>query len=122
MMALLLFAAAAAGPQVGPVEQLKEKVVEAVRNCPKNRAGEVVVCARTPGTPEPYRLPKLDPRFAAVAANGRTVDPDVGATGTGSCSSVGAGGQMGCAKRDYGAWKAERRRKRAAERDYLDPQ
>jgi hypothetical protein len=118
-------AAAAAVPKVGPVEHLKKRVVEAVRNCPEQVAGEVVVCAPDRGIAEGYRLPRLDPRFASAGLrpNGRgEVDASVGATGTGSCSHVGAGGALGCAKQDYGSWAAERRRQRAEQRSYLDPQ
>jgi hypothetical protein len=124
MLAALMFAAAAAAaatPTAGPVQKLKERVVEAVRNCPQTKPGEVVVCARTPGTPAPYRLPRLDPRYAEAAVDGSVVAGDVGAAGAGSCSATGGAGQIGCARRDYGTWKAEQRRKRAAERDYADP-
>jgi hypothetical protein len=124
MIGLLLLAAAVQAPQTGPVEHLKKRVVDAIRNCPEAQAGEVVVCAPDRGIAEGYRLPKLDRRFAGAGLkpNGRTVDPSLAATGTGSCSRVGAGGAIGCAKKDYGDWKADRERKRAADNDYLDPQ
>jgi hypothetical protein len=117
MIGLLLLAAAVATeppapPRTGPVEHLKKRVVEAVRNCPEPVPGEVVVCAPDRGISEGYRIPRLDPRFAGnLRASGRgEVAGDVAGTGTGSCSKVGAGGATGCAKRDYSDWKAERRR------------
>jgi hypothetical protein len=130
MMALLLLAAAAVAqaapaPKIGPVEHLKKRVVEAVRNCAEPLPGEVVVCAPDRGIAEGYRVPKLDPRFArgGLRPNGRgEIDEAVAATGTGSCSNVGAGGATGCARRDYDTWAAERRRKRTEDRSILDPQ
>jgi hypothetical protein len=123
MIAMLLLAAAAAAsqppapPKVGPVEHLKKRVVDAVRNCAEPLPGEVVVCAPDRGIAEGYRIPKLDPRFAGnLRASGRgEVAGDPAAAGTGSCSKVGAGGATGCAKRDYSDWKAERRRMREEE-------
>jgi hypothetical protein len=113
---LLLAEVAAPVPKTGPVEHLKKRVVEAIRNCPGARPGEVVVCAPDRGIAEGYRIPKLDPRFASgeLRASGRgEVKSGVGAAGIGSCSSTGAGGAVGCARRDYEAWGAERRRQRA---------
>lgn len=122
MLAPLIFLAAAAAPpppKSGPVEKLHERVVEAIRNCPHSTDGEIVICARDRGIAEGYRIPKLDPRFAGgkLRPSGRgTVDgADVGASGIGSCTNVGAGGSTGCALRDLNQW-SDWRRQRQAER------
>mgnify|MGYP004510601727 CR=1 FL=1 len=126
MIPLLLIAAAATqpAPKVGPVDHLKKRVVEAIRNCPEAKEGEIVVCAPDHGISESYRIPRLAPRFAQqdLRPSGRgTVSDGAGAAGIGSCSNVGAGGAIGCSKADYGAWAAERRRQRAEQRGGLDP-
>lgn len=116
-MHLLLLAVAIVAPAAkpGPVEQLRKVVVGAIRNCLAPENGEIVVCAPDRGVAEGYRLPRLDPRYAgsALRLSGRGTLPDVGATGTGSCSTVGGGGQTGCALAEanaWGAWKRERKR------------
>jgi hypothetical protein len=118
MLALLLLAAAAPDPAVtaGPVEKLHKRVVEAIRNCPEAQAGDVVVCAPDRGIAEGYRIPKLDARFAegALRPSGRgTVSDGAGAGGTGSCTAIGAGGSLGCSRRDYEAWSAAKRQRKA---------
>ncbi len=113
MWALLLLAAAADPPKAGPVETLHKQVVDAIRNCPVAAPGEITVCARDRGIAEGYRIPKMDPRFAEglrPSGRGTIVAPDVGASGTGSCTTTGGGGFTGCSLQDYrnwGAWKAQ---------------
>ena len=51
-------------PPPAPVEQLRQIVVDAIRNCGKPGSDEVVVCAPDRGIAEGYRLPKMDTRFA----------------------------------------------------------
>ncbi len=110
-------------PPPKPVEELHQIVVDAIRNCAKSTTGEVVVCAKDRGIAEGYRIPKMDERFAKnlrPSGRGEIVGPDVGAnlgaTGVGSCSKVGAGGAIGCARNEINSWAAERKAKRDAER------
>jgi len=123
MLALLTFFAAAAGQpaKAGPIEDLHQRVVEAIRNCPHSSDGEIVICARDRGFAEGYRIPKMDPRYAGgkLRPSGRgTVDgADVGASGIGSCTNVGAGGSVGCTLRDLNKWSDWRRQQRQAEGD-----
>ena len=131
MLSLLLFAALAAEgppttkPKMGPVEKEHKIVVDAVRGCPQDEEeDEVVVCSRDRGIAEGYRLPKLDPRFAiGLGKNGRTqlTDPALGATGAGSCSNVGAGGNTGCTLRNIKSWADEQKKQKAQDRAWQDP-
>jgi len=118
---LLILALAATDPPAEPITaaaaDIRKKVVEAIRACPETKGDEIVVCSRDRGIAESYRLPKLDPRFAASDPKLKTAEEaleGVGDVGTGSCSAVGAGGAFGCAKRDYNAWGDWKRRQRAA--------
>ncbi len=131
MLPLLFFAALAADgppttkPKMGPIEKEHKVVVDAVRGCPESEdEDEVVVCSRDRGIAEGYRLPKLDPRFAlGLSTNGRTqlVDPALGATGTGSCSNVGAGGNTGCTLRSIKSWADEQKQKKADDQAWQNP-
>ena len=121
---LFLLPAAAADapppPPPKPVDNLRQIVVDAIRNCPKSADGELVVCAKDRGIAEGYRIPKMDERFAKnLRPSGRgevaVVDGGVGASGIGSCTKVGAGGSIGCAKAEINAWAAERKAKREGE-------
>ena len=71
--------------------------------CPTNTDGdEIVICERRSAR-EQYREPKELREFAVTPQNESwaaraqgTLDAGVGANSTGSCSTVGAGGQTGC--------------------------
>ena len=71
--------------------------------CPTNSDGaEIVICERRSAR-EQYRVPKelrefqVTPQNESWAARAQgTLDAGVGANSTGSCSTVGAGGQTGC--------------------------
>ena len=83
----------------------------------------VVVCSKDRGIAEGFRLPKLDPRFASSlrkSGRGELVDGALGASGAGSCSTVGAGGSTGCAKRDYNAWAQWKRDQKKEAHAYED--
>ena len=132
MLPLLLFAALAADgpptakPKMGPIEKEHKIVVDAVRDCHQfdDDPDEIVVCSRDRGVAEGYRLPKLDPRFAlGLGSNGRTqlVDPALGATGVGSCSNVGAGGNTGCTLRNIKSWADEQKQKKAQDQAWQNP-
>lgn len=89
--------------------------------CPTNADGdEIVVCVRRPAE-ERFRIPK-DLRDQEVKRENeswavRQQDTlSVGATGIGSCSTVGPGGGTGCAAQEIRAGKAEARQRREAEK------
>lgn len=89
--------------------------------CPTNADGEeIVVCVRRPAE-ERFRIPK-DLRDQETKRENeswavRQQDTlNVGATGIGSCSTVGPGGGIGCAAQEIRAGKAEANRRRAAEK------
>ena len=123
---LLLFAAeiATTKPKLGPIEKEHKMVVEAVRGCAENDEDTIVVCSKDRGVAEGYRLPKLDPRFAeALRKNGRggLTDANLGASGAGSCSTVGAGGSTGCSKREYNAWARWKQEQKKEAHAYENP-
>ena len=82
--------------------------------CPTNESGqEVVVCVRR-SAEEQFRIPKELRNFEVTPENAswavkEQADRDVGAVGTGSCSTVGAGGQTGCFVQNARRAKAEAR-------------
>lgn len=74
--------------------------------CPTDADGnEVVVCTRRDAA-EQYRVPKdlrefkVTPRNQAWALRAQGT-LDTGATGIGSCSAVGPGGSIGCARQQF---------------------
>lgn len=84
--------------------------------CPTNTDGdEIVICERRDAQ-EQYRVPKELREFAitpenqswAAKAQG-TLDTGLGVDTIGSCSAVGAGGNLGCFAQQAKAAKAERR-------------
>lgn len=88
--------------------------------CPTNASGEeIVVCVRR-GEQERYRIPKelrdVEPtRDGESWATRVETNLNAGATGTGSCSTVGPGGQTGCFVQRANAARAERRARQNAE-------
>lgn len=71
--------------------------------CPTNTDGEEIVICERRSAREQYRVPKelrefeVTPQNESWAARAQgTLDAGVGANSTGSCSTVGAGGQTGC--------------------------
>lgn len=96
-------------------------VIYGSQKCPTDADGnEIVVCVRRkPG--EQFRIPKelRDQKVAPeneswasrAAANDR-----VGATGIGSCSTVGAGGSTGCFAQAGRAYKREKQEAKADQR------
>jgi len=84
--------------------------------CPTNNDGdEIVICERRDAK-EQYRVPKELREFAitpeneswAAKAQG-TLDTGLGVDTIGSCSAVGAGGNLGCFAQQAKAARAERR-------------
>lgn len=88
--------------------------------CPTDADGnEVVVCSRQDAS-EQYRVPKdlrefkITPRNEAWALRAQGT-LDTGATGIGSCSAVGPGGSLGCARQQFQRSKAVDRERDADE-------
>lgn len=90
--------------------------------CPTNSDGEeIYVCRRLPEG-ERFRIPQKlrDPEIAPSKESWAVRQEDalrVGDFGTGSCSTVGAGGGTGCFVRAARASKADSRARREAETD-----
>lgn len=88
--------------------------------CPTDREGnEVVVCVRRPEA-ERFRIPKelrdapTNPDSQGI--NQRAVNALSGAqTGTGSCSTVGPGGQTGCLSQEIRNARAEAKQREDAQ-------
>lgn len=82
--------------------------------CPTNKAGEeIVVCVRR-SAEEQFRIPKELRNFEVTPENAAWAQKEaanrtVGNVGVGSCSTVGAGGQIGCNAQFVRAGKAERK-------------
>lgn len=91
--------------------------------CPKPLPGEIVVCADEEPAKSPYRLPLPVP---LVEGSRETISPsrernallDYELGGTGSCSTVGAGGATGCHHRQH-MHNAEQRAKSKDPRGHL---
>lgn len=80
--------------------------------CPKpSSPDEVVVCARLPES-EIYRIPtplrQAERRGSPFEENRALLVGDVAGGGIGSCSAVGAGGAVGCNRRQVDAWARDR--------------
>ena len=112
LLALIEIAAGQPGPAAvppppTPTDTLRQTVIDAIRNCPRGEEGAIVVCSRDRGLAEGYRIPRLDPRFATnlrPSGRGELPTPPEAATGTGSCTNVGASGATGCTKKDIEIW------------------
>jgi hypothetical protein len=93
------FAGAPAAAQVN--KQVPTLTIYGDQKCPTDTEGnEVVVCVRRPAA-EQFRIPKelrefkVTPQNEAWAARAAAND-SAGASGIGSCSTVGPGGNTGC--------------------------
>lgn len=103
MLPLVLLATALPAPASAPT--LQNVLRNVIGDCRMPADGSVIVCARPDS---PYRLPPAarDPGFdvnGAVdsVARERHKLMEVGGSGTGSCSNVGAGGWTGCMTRGW---------------------
>ena len=88
--------------------------------CPTNSNGEeIVVCVRR-GEEERFRIPKelrtteASPDQQSWAVRQKSA-LEAGATGVGTCNTIGASGQSGCFFQNADRWRAERRAAKAAE-------
>lgn len=89
--------------------------------CPKPQSpDEVVVCARLP-EPEIYRIPErlrqAESRRSPFEENRALLVGDVAGGGIGSCSAVGAGGAVGCNRKQVDAWAQDRAGRMGAEEE-----
>lgn len=115
LMAIGLPSAAQNAPQDGVL------IIYGEDKCPTNADGdEIVVCVRRPAE-ERYRIPKdlrdEETRRENESWAVRQEDTmSVGATGIGSCSTVGPGGGIGCAADQIRAGKAEADKRREAQK------
>ena len=126
MRLTLAFAALASGlalPALPAQAQVMDRVLVIYGDdaCPTNGDGdEIVVCARRPES-ERYRIPKeLRPPSQSTENTSwavRQQGMDGGATGTGSCSAVGAGGWTGCWAEQMRQAKRERQQDAKERRD-----
>lgn len=108
-------AAAQSGASGAPAPTM---VIYGSQKCPTDADGnEIVVCVRRPPG-EQFRIPKelrdlkVTPENESWAARGAS-NAAVGATGIGSCSTVGAGGATGCAVQAGRLYKREKQDKQA---------
>lgn len=101
----------ASTPQPGD-EKINQLIVYGEDACPQSSGDEIVVCARL-AEAERYRIPKnlreVQNDIVNDAWNNRVLAYEhVAATGTMSCSPVGAGGFTGCGLKDIGNAYAEK--------------
>lgn len=96
-------------------------VIYGSQKCPTDASGnEIIVCIRRPPG-EQFRIPKelrdlkVTPENESWAAKGAANDA-AGATGIGSCSTVGPGGASGCAVQAGRLYKREKQDKKADQR------
>lgn len=118
-LVLAFFALASASPAAaqaanGPAEpRVKQVIVYGSDPCPISEGDEILVCARQ-GEEERYRIPKElrreeigSTKNESWTSRVRSIEY-VGASGTQSCSPVGAGGFTGCFSKIAKEAKAER--------------
>lgn len=109
-LALAVAPLAFAAPALAQDGSYRSRTVQVFGNdpCPKaTNPDEIIVCARRPEE-ERYRIPQAlreEERAAAIARQDQVganraalASGQASATGTGSCSTVGAGGIIGCTR------------------------
>lgn len=108
---LSLGAAPAAAQDEGG-DRVNQVIVYGEDPCPASTNDEITVCARKPEE-ERYRIPEplrgVDSPTSQAWTNKVTAYEMVGATGTMSCSPVGAGGSLGCTQQLINRAAAERK-------------
>ncbi len=112
---MMIATAIPAHAQTGPAEpRVKQVIVYGADPCPISEGDEILVCARQ-GEEERYRIPKElrreeigSTKNESWTSRVRSIEY-VGASGTQSCSPVGAGGFTGCFSKIAREAKAERK-------------
>jgi len=115
LFSLLTALPASAQTAAGPTEpRVKQVIVYGSDPCPISEGDEILVCARQ-GEEERYRIPKElrreeigSTKNESWTSRVRSIEY-VGASGTQSCSPVGAGGFTGCFSKIAKEAKAERK-------------
>ncbi len=105
------FAQGLAGPQPGD-EKINQLIIYGDDACPQSDDDEIVVCARL-AEADRYRIPKklrdVENTPIKEAWNNRVLAyENVAASGTLSCSAIGAGGFTGCGLKDIDSAYAEK--------------
>ena len=100
-----------AGPQPGD-EKINQLIIYGDDACPQSDDDEIVVCARL-AEADRYRIPKklrdVENTPIKEAWNNRVLAyENVAASGTLSCSAIGAGGFTGCGLKDIDSAYAEK--------------
>jgi hypothetical protein len=112
VLAAAAWPAAPAAAQEAGGEKVNQLIVYGDDPCPPSTGGEITVCARKEEA-ERYRIPEILRGSASAqneAWNNKVLAYEtVGATGTHSCSPVGAGGSLGCTTKLIDAAFAEKR-------------
>jgi hypothetical protein len=90
--------------------------------CPTNKDGEEIVVCRRLDESERYRVPKdlREPEVTPQRESWAIRQQEAlatGATGTGSCSTVGASGSTGCFVQQATVARRERRKEKAAQQN-----
>jgi hypothetical protein len=122
MAMLALGAAASVLPMSPAMAQNGELIIYGDDKCPTNTNGEEIVVCRRLDESERFRVPKdlrelqITPKNEAWAVRQQSALVE-GQTGTGSCSTVGPGGQTGCFVREATAARADARARKKAETD-----
>jgi hypothetical protein len=118
----LLLALAAEPPAAAPpvTQHLHDVVVNAIRNCGQGPGDEITVCAKDRGFSEKYRIERLDKPTANLEESKIKLSgvADTGSAVPGGCTNIGQAGAMGCSKRDYQDWGAQKKQQKAQGRDY----
>ncbi len=99
------------GPQPGD-EKINQLIIYGNDACPQSNGDEIVVCARL-AEADRYRIPKklrdVENKPVKEAWTNRVLAYEsIAATGTMSCSAVGAGGFTGCGLKNIDAAYAEK--------------